>query len=401
MMWPKTIKSKAEYDRALNEIELVFDAKPGTDDFDRLELLTMLIKDYEGKNYQIAPPTPIEAIRFAMESQGLNTTDLVTYFGSRSAMSQVLGGKRPLTLGMIRALHKGLGIPAETLIRDAGTVIPEEIAGVDFKRFPLTWMVKRGWLPAVADLKARAEELVRDFAASAGDTVYGHAGCFRQGARQNAKDDRYAVEAWRLGARIEADKFIISSQFQPSCLTPNLLTSVAKLSAQGDESPLHARDQLAALGIKLIHVPHLPRTYLDGGVFYLAEGPVIALTLRHDRIDYFWFTLMHDLAHLVLGHVHPEEGECLIEDLDMISVDERECEADRLAQNSMILPEVWTAHPVSQKTNPSPLEVFDLATKAGVHPAIVAGRVRYEHKNFRILSSLIGQGKVRKLFSAA
>jgi HTH-type transcriptional regulator/antitoxin HigA len=397
MAWMKMIKNDEEYRQALVELDAVMDAEPGEEAFERLELLTLVVKTYEDKAYPIAPPSPVEAIKFAAESRGLGSRDLAAYFGGRSALSQVLNGKRDLTLGMIRALHKGLGIPADTLIQVPGASLPAVEEGVDFKRFPLARMISRGWLPAVANARDRAEELVRGFAAAAGDTVYGHAGCFRQGSRQNAKDDRYAVEAWRLGARIEAAKVGLEATFDAASVDADLLRAVATISARGTDAPLQARDYLAALGIRLICVPHLSRTYLDGGVFHLPDGPVIALTLRHDRIDYFWFTLLHDLAHLARGDVHPD-SDCLIEDLELAPDDDRERQADQMAADAAIPRHLWAEHPVSRGRTPSPHKIYDLAATAGVHPAIVAGRVRHERNNYRILSSLIGQGAVRHLF---
>ena len=400
MMWPKMIKNEEEYDRALDEIGELMGAEPGSEESERLELLSMIVGAYEAVNHPIAPPTPIEAIRFALESQNMRPADAVKFFGNKTAMSLVMSGKRPLTLGMVRALHKGLGIPADTLIGESGAQLPRQAEGVDFTCFPLAAMAKRGWIAAVSGLKARAEEIVQDFAGAAGEPVFGHAGCFRQGARQNARDDKYAVEAWRLGARIEAAKVELTGRYEQRQMTPEFLHSVGQRSAQGDSAPLQVGQYLAAYGVRLIHVPHLPRTYLDGGVFFMPDGPVIALTLRYDRIDYFWFTLLHDLAHLVRGDVQPGQGpeNCLIEDLDMAPSDDRERAADQMATDAMILPHLWEASPVATKKRPTPLDVVNLATQAGVHPAIVAGRWRHEKGNYRLFSGLLGQGEVRKLF---
>ncbi len=85
-------------------------------DADRLELLALLVRDYEDKHYPIDMPDPVEAITFRMEQMGLTRKDLERYIGSRSKVSEVLSGKRRLSLSMIRALHEGLGIPAEVLL---------------------------------------------------------------------------------------------------------------------------------------------------------------------------------------------------------------------------------------------------------------------------------------------
>jgi HTH-type transcriptional regulator/antitoxin HigA len=110
----RILKNEAEYEAALAEIEKLMEgSKP---DADRLELLGLLVSDYEDKRYQIDMPDPVEAITFRMEQMGLTRKDLERYIGSRSKVSEVLNGKRRLSLSMIRALHEGLGIPAEVLL---------------------------------------------------------------------------------------------------------------------------------------------------------------------------------------------------------------------------------------------------------------------------------------------
>lgn len=113
----KPIKTKADYQSALNEVERLFEAKPGTLEGDRLEVITTLIEAYEEKHHPIPPPDPIEAIFYYLESRGLTRKDLEIYLGSRSRVSEVLNRKRALSIEMIRRLHEKLGIPAEVLIK--------------------------------------------------------------------------------------------------------------------------------------------------------------------------------------------------------------------------------------------------------------------------------------------
>jgi HTH-type transcriptional regulator/antitoxin HigA len=113
----RPIKNEADYQAALKEIELLFDAVPDTPDGDRLEVLTTLVEAYEERHYAIPLPDPVEAILYHMESRGLTRRDLEPYIGSRARVSEVLNRKRPLTMEMIRNLHRGLGIPAEVLIQ--------------------------------------------------------------------------------------------------------------------------------------------------------------------------------------------------------------------------------------------------------------------------------------------
>jgi HTH-type transcriptional regulator/antitoxin HigA len=108
----KPIKTEADYEAALKEVERLFDANPGTAEADRLEVLTTLIEAYEEKHHTIPLPDPIEAILYHMESRSLTRRDLEPLIGSRAHMSEILNRKRPPPMEMIRNLHDGLGISA-------------------------------------------------------------------------------------------------------------------------------------------------------------------------------------------------------------------------------------------------------------------------------------------------
>jgi HTH-type transcriptional regulator/antitoxin HigA len=113
----KPIRTEADYEAALAEIEQLFEAVPGTLEGDRLEVLTTLVAAYEEKHYPIPLPDPIEAIYYYLESRGLSRRDLEPYLGRRARVSEILNRKRPLSLEMIRRLNNGLRIPAEVLIQ--------------------------------------------------------------------------------------------------------------------------------------------------------------------------------------------------------------------------------------------------------------------------------------------
>jgi HTH-type transcriptional regulator / antitoxin HigA len=113
----RPIKTKADHRAALEEIERLMDAKPGTPAGDRLEILTTLVDHYESRHEPIEPPDPIDAVLFHMESRGLARRDLEPFLGSRARVAEVLNRRRPLTIDMIRKLHEGLGISADVLIR--------------------------------------------------------------------------------------------------------------------------------------------------------------------------------------------------------------------------------------------------------------------------------------------
>jgi HTH-type transcriptional regulator/antitoxin HigA len=113
----KPIRTKADYEKALSEVEHLWGAKSGTSEGDRLDILATLIDAYETEHYPMDPPDPIEAIKFRMDQQGLSRKDLEPLIGTRTRVAEVLNRKRGLSIGMIRRLHDHLGISAEVLIR--------------------------------------------------------------------------------------------------------------------------------------------------------------------------------------------------------------------------------------------------------------------------------------------
>jgi HTH-type transcriptional regulator / antitoxin HigA len=117
----KPIRSGADYNQALAEVERLWGAAGGTPEGDRLDILATLIDAYESDHFPIDPPDPIEAIRFRMDQMGMTRKDLEPIIGTRTRVAEVLNRKRGLSLAMIRRLHDQLGIPAHLLIRPSGT----------------------------------------------------------------------------------------------------------------------------------------------------------------------------------------------------------------------------------------------------------------------------------------
>ena len=113
----KPIKTEKDYNQALERLEIIFDAKPGSTEGDELEVLGILIDQYENENFPIGLPDPIEAIKFRMEQMGYNQTDLANIVGLKSRASEILNRKRKLSLEMIRQLHESLHIPTDVLIQ--------------------------------------------------------------------------------------------------------------------------------------------------------------------------------------------------------------------------------------------------------------------------------------------
>ncbi len=401
-MITRLIKNEKDHTLALSRIEQLMDVEPGTPEFDELELLSTLVEIYEDEHFPIEMPDPVTAIKFRMEQLGLNQQALVPLMGSRSKVSEVLNGKRPLTLAMMRSLHKGLGIPSDILLREPEGSFPKSIQDLDWARFPVVEMARKGWIPRVQDIKGRAEEQIRVLIKQAGDLQAASVCLFRksQGARENSKNDIYALKAWCLKVMAVANQNPLNVVFKKGIVNSAFLRDIARFSYL-DNGPAIAKEYLEKHGIHLIIVPHLSKTYLDGAAFMLPNGnPVVALTLRYDRNDNFWFCLLHELAHIG-RHLTTGKKAIIFDDLDLRGIqsgpkDQREEEADRIAQEALIPSKVWKSIDVSGKIEPD--HIKSLADRLKIHPAIIAGRIRYEKNNYRLFSSLIGNGEVRKQF---
>lgn len=397
----RAIRSEADYEAAIARIDDLMDAQSGTPEGEELDVLTDLVELYEAKHVPMGFPSPLGAIRFRMEQSGLSPRDLVSFMGSRAKVSEVLSGKRPLTMQMARALHANLGVPADVLLQQPGGELHSALEGIDWRRFPLAEMAKRGWIEKRRNFASHAEEIMRDLIRRAGGE-YVLPAFFRKNdqARVSAKTDPYSLKAWcwEVLARANAHRLLVG--FKPDTVDLSFLRKVAMLSWSQD-GPRLAQEFLANHGIHLVCLEHLPRTHLDGAALQLADGtPVIGLTLRYDRLDNFWFCLLHELAHIG-RHMSATSNEAFVDDLSLRAVQgarrvPRETEADEWAEHGLIPEDIWNTSKV--KDSPTPLAVMELAQRLGIHPAIIAGRIRYETRNFRLLSHFVGTGMLRKQF---
>ncbi len=414
MVSVRPIRSEEDYERALARIADLMDELSGSEGqiensdhpgMIELEVLSDLVEIYESKTVDMGFPSAIEAIEFRMDQAGLTRRDLAPFIGSSAKVSEVLSGKRPITMSMARALHRHLGIPADVLLQEPGASIPDAMPDIEWARFPLKAMAKAGWIPNVANLRDRAEDLISGLMERAGGRAFAAAPLYRKndGRRINAKTDEYALRAWCWQVLARARENLPTVDYRAGVITPHLLRQLAQFSVL-ENGPVQARQYLARHGICLEYVSHLPRTHLDGAALRLPDGrPVIGLTLRYDRIDNFWFTLVHELAHIGLHFDDCDEETGFVDDHSLRGVessgsDKTEQEADQWAQNALIPPEVWRDGVIME--DPGPIAVMQMASQARVDPAVVAGRIRYESGNYRLLSQFVGTGEVRRQFEA-
>ena len=398
----KPIRSERDYEAALDRISELMDTEADSPEGDELDVLVDLVELYESKQVPMGYPSPIAAIEFRMEQAGLRPADLASFIGSRAKVSEVLSGKRAITMPMARALHEHLGIPADVLLQEPDVDLDDPWADMEWSRFPVKSMAKLGWIPDRPDPAERAEHVMRDLINRAGGLDVAGAALYRKNdhVRANAKTDPYALKAWCWQILARANEDLPKTGYERGTVTLDFLTKVARLS-WSEDGPRLAKELLVKSGISLVIEKHLPKTYLDGVALRLGDGrPVIGLTLRYDRIDNFWFCLLHELAH-VGRHMDNDRGEAFVDDFTLRKLegrreDPRETQADEWAEEALIPRSVWEASAVRDR--PTTMAVMNLANALQVHPAIVAGRVRYEMKNYRLLSQFVGTGEVRRQF---
>jgi HTH-type transcriptional regulator / antitoxin HigA len=396
----KLIKTEEDYTLALARIEQLMDAGKDTPEGDELELLSALVEIYEENHFPIGLPDPIEAIKFRMEQTGLKQQDLIPFMGSRSKVSEVLNRKKPLTLSMMRGLSKGIGIPAEVLLNENGASFPDSISDPAWHKFPVAEMVKRGWISADDYSPQQDEELLRSFINRAGGGKSLATAFLRQGfsARMNTKADKYAVSAWCLRVLGLANERVLKQTYKKGTLNNAALREIARLSYFSN-GPMLAGEYLEKQGIRLVIVSHLPKTHIDGAAMLLPNGsPVVGLTLRYDRIDNFWFSLLHELAHIT-KHLS-RDNQIIVDDFDLRKhekdiLDRAEQEADELASSSMIPDKHWQQ--IRGMETISLEKVLELAENLKINPAIIAGRIRFERNNYRLFTKLVGQGTLREM----
>lgn len=397
-MNPKIIKSEEDYNIALNRIEEIFDAKPGSPEFDEMELLVKLVEIYEDEKYPISAPDPISAIKFRMEQQGLKSKDLIPYIGSKSKVSEVLSGKRALSLNMIRKLNEGLGIPAEVLIKETGKTLPDSSIMKHGINFPFTEMFRRGWFKdfyngTLNEAKELKEELIIKFIGLFNINDFAISYNRKSESQAEPENINDILMAWRIRVMNKAITEKLPA-WNKEVLTDEFFFELAKLS-YFQEGPKLAKEFLNKAGIHFVIEQHLDKTHLDGSSMLMPDGsPLIALTLRYDRLDSFWFTLFHELAH-VQKHL-TEIKMAYFDDMFNEMNKKIEKEADAYAKQMLIQDSLWKSSGLRITSSTAEIKAF--ASQLRINPAIPAGRLRYENKNYSVFTNLIGNGAVREMF---
>lgn len=377
------IKTEKDHREGLAQLEelMVLNPAPGTEEADKLQLLATLIENYERNNFPSSLPTPIEAIRFKMDQLDLKPVDLEEYIGSRSKVSEILSGKRPLTLKMIRALESGLGIPAKVLIQDLSEDARETVS----------WSTQ---LKAEVLSRLQGIDLQNLFTYKGQDVAL--TGLLRQSNYRTAPlTDKNALAAW-FGCVLKKAEAIDTTIYKTGTVNLRFMQEVARLSIK-DNAPVVAKDFLLKYGIILVIEPPFKGTRLDGAAIFVNANPIIGLTLRFDRLDSFWFTLMHELAHVAL---HGGSNSVIfydeLENIAGLEISQIEREADDLAGEALVPSDKWEIS--AARFSPSRLTASALASGLGVHISIVAGRIRYMTDSWSKLSKIVNEATIRDYF---
>lgn len=267
-----------------------------------------------------------------------------------------------------------------------------------WQTFPLAEMYKRGWFEDFSGTLSQAKKVARDLVPAflhGAHSQFQPMALHRKSVRSSGQVHEAAITAWEARVRTLADRNPPLKAFDRNCLTTDWIRGLVALSLD-EHGPRLAVNYLHDAGISLVIERHLPGTLLDGAALASADHQaVVAMTLRHDRLDNFWFTLLHEIGHLKL-HIRLGEYGAIFDDNDAPAVDEVEKDADYFAQEALIPERNWNLA-VSRFTRNEKAVLAD-AKRFGVSPAVIAGRIRRDANDYTLFRTLVGNGAVRRLF---
>jgi HTH-type transcriptional regulator / antitoxin HigA len=337
---------------------------------------------------RLVPPGRI--LRRELDARGWDQKDLAVILGRpEKAISAIVTGKKQITPDTAIKLGEAFGTSADLWINLESSYrlrLAQREKSMDevqrrsrlFELLPFREIVRRGWIDKDASIDVQEQEVCQLLGISTLKQKPNLAVSFR--GSKSKKRDELSCFAWMK----QVEKIVRGQsvkKFDRDLFVQEAVPKLLKLAVSVDDvqkiMPL-----LAKYGVHFTILKHLPKTYLDGAAFNLKNNPVVALTLRYDRIDYFWFTLMHELAHIAYGH----NG---ILDFDGESTAQEERLANRKAQGWLI-PQHSLEQFMQKNAYSLPVtKIKKFADSINVHPGIVLGRLQYE--------KLAGYGSTRSL----
>jgi HTH-type transcriptional regulator/antitoxin HigA len=335
-------------------------------------------------------------------ASGLSQTDLAEKLGMKPQQVQryeatdYMGASLARLIEVSRVLRVNTSGSFEGSKQASSSVFAwSDTKDVVWSQLPIKEMVKRKWFDI--PLGANPIERVQDYFLRSAGPQFATALHRKKMSSENVPNE-FALLAWQTRILERARQSLKGGNIGAFELDDRWLPDLVQLTQRKD-GPARARELLAQKGILLVVERHLPGSYLDGAAM-LAEGdvPVIGLTLRYDRLDNFWFVLLHELGHIYL-HLFDGLRYDFFDEESASNSDRIEAEADKFALDALIPESSWDQC----------LSRFALSEEAvridadtiGIDPSIIAGRIRKERGNYTILSNLIGQGLVRSLLEEA
>ena len=333
----------------------------------------------------------------ARKRAGLTQKQLAQKVGtSQSVISRLedadYGGH---SVTMLQRIAKALGQKLDVSIvngqvRSSAHIATEDKQLDKFEKIidlcPGNEMRKRDWLPSWETV----EELRCSLRCFLGPNPKLAPGRFRLSNQSEA--NAAALVCWLTKLEIEAERVHL-----PRFVSRRLkreLGELVHLSASND-GPVKAVEWLEERGVHCIFIRHFSKTYLDGGAMLLGDGrAAIGMTLRHDRLDSFWFTLLHEIAHVLLHRQELLSHPIVDEEIEKQSDEGHETEADTFARNAWVKPIAWRDFRAKTRNYPGLKDIEAFAGDLQVAPALVAGRLRYELNRWKHYTSFLKQGTV-------
>jgi HTH-type transcriptional regulator / antitoxin HigA len=335
---------------------------------------------------------PGEILAEELEARGWTQKDLAAIMGRPTqAINEIISATKSITPQTAVELAAAFGTSADLWLNlEANYQLhkaQQQKQGATIARksriysiAPVAEMVRRGWISA-GDSVDELEKSVCNFLGIASpDETPRFAVSFRQSIARGPEYSAQVAWAKRVENLASAQH---TNSYDPDRLRAALPTILAM--AQQPDDVARVPDVLRSLGVHFVIVPHLPKTYVDGAAWHQDGQPVVALTLRYDHIDTFWFTLMHELAHVVAGH-----SQTYVDNLDDESTDGQEKEANRMAADWLLDPHAYAAFVDAARPYFSRAKIEEFAASQGRHPGIIVGRLHHDEvTDFRHLNALL------------
>lgn len=334
-------------------------------------------------------------------ARGLSQAELAGLLGMREQQVQRYESERyrSISLQSFKRLAMVLGVELQAIVAGQESKLRLSSLGVSLQpdvpdeqlKIIIEHAKKSNWFDVPVNSIEQRRAVLEYIGES--NAKFGSPGLLRTGLKSLDLKDDALLAAWRARVIQRADKADAEMKMIFDHLDISWLADLVRLSALPD-GPARALRLAREKGIVIIVEPQLKGLRLDGAAFLSGGRPIIGLTLRNDRLDNFWYTLLHELAHVYLHYLAGLAAGFFDEELEGEKTDDLELEADQFASSALIPPETWRLSPARISRNAGPIEGF--ANQLGIHPAIVFGRVRKERNNYSIFSDRVGFGLVRK-----